>query len=171
MNKAGYKERFNILKVVRPLCEEMRLKAGKDVEIDLAIPSDLMLYTDRTHFQHIMGNLLDNAIKYSGKTAKVTIKATHGPEAVSLWISDEGIGITKEQQRHIFERFYRVPHGNHHEVKGYGLGLYFVATMMRRLGGRIMVQSKGAGLGTTFRLDFPDNNNDMNNEQDADTIG
>lgn len=166
-----YKERFNILKVVRPLCEEMRLKAGKDVEIDLAIPSDLMLYSDRTHFQHIMGNLLDNAIKYSGKTAKVTIKATHGPEAVSLWISDEGIGITKEQQRHIFERFYRVPHGNHHEVKGYGLGLYFVATMMRRLGGRIMVQSKGSGLGTTFRLDFPDNNNEMNNEQDTDTIG
>ena len=72
---------------------------------------------------------------------------------VIISISDNGIGISKPHQQHIFDKFYRVPSGNLHDVKGYGLGLYYVATMMRLHGGDISVESE-KGKGTTFNLLF-----------------
>lgn len=68
-------------------------------------------------------------------------------------ITDNGVGIPKEKTEHIFDKFYRIPHGNLHDVKGYGLGLYYVKSMMEKFGGNVVVESE-MGQGSCFRLLF-----------------
>lgn len=124
------------------------LKADKPVNFKTDIqPQPLTLRADRTHLANMLSNLIDNAIKYSEGEAEVTICCRKGMIAVS----DKGIGIARERLPHIFERFYRVPQGNRHDVKGYGLGLYYVQQMMLKHGGSVEAESQ-EGKGTTIRL-------------------
>ena len=99
--------------------------------------------------------MVDNAVKYSRYSADVTISCSREePKGhVIIKISDHGIGIARVHQKHIFDKFYRVPSGTQHDIKGYGLGLYYVATMMRLHGGTVDVESE-QGKGTTFTLLF-----------------
>ena len=93
-------------------------------------------------------------MKYSREKVRIGISCSKIPDGnVIIKISDNGIGISKAHQQHIFDKFYRVPNGNLHDVKGYGLGLYYVATMMRLHGGIVEVESE-QGKGTTFTLLF-----------------
>jgi signal transduction histidine kinase len=125
-----------------------QLKADKPVNFKTDIqPQPLTLRADRTHLANMLSNLIDNAIKYSEGEAEVTICCRKGMIAVS----DKGIGIARERLPHIFERFYRVPQGNRHDVKGYGLGLYYVQQMMLKHGGSVEAESQ-EGKGTTIRL-------------------
>lgn len=150
-------EQVDVRPMVEALAAQHRLKADKPVEVNLDMPDDLRLRTDRNHFANIISNLLDNAIKYSETQAHITITARRTAEGVEMRVEDQGIGISKDRLPYIFDKFYRVPHGNLHAVKGYGLGLYYVKTMIRRLGGEVTAEST-PGRGTIFKLLFHDEN-------------
>lgn len=151
-------EEVDVASVVRPLVDELKMKADKPVDVTLNVATGLTVHTDRAQLRHIMDNLLDNAVKYSNGKADITVRAYRRGEETVVEVGDHGIGIDHDGQRHVFDRFYRVPHGDRQDVKGYGLGLYYVETMMRRLGGSVTVHSRGEGQGTTFRLRFPKGN-------------
>ena len=149
------KEELYLQEILADIVEEQRLRAKKTLEISLKIvPDDLKLYADRQHFMQIISNICDNAIKYSLEIVRIDISCKKdADDNAIIKISDNGIGISKAHQQHIFDKFYRVPNGNLHDVKGYGLGLYYVATMMRLHGGTVDVESE-QGKGTTFTLLF-----------------
>ena len=150
-------EEFAIRDILETLIEQHKLKAESSVHISVDIePEDLSVLADRTHFSNIISNLIDNAIKYSHGEAEVTIhcrKVTvEGQnEQTEIPVSDHGIGIAPEKQKHIFDKFYRVPTGNLHDVKGYGLGLFYVKTMIEKHGGSVSVKSE-LGKGSTFTI-------------------
>lgn len=149
------KEELDLRNTLESIVEEQQLRARKSIGISISIvPEGLTVNADRQHFMQIVGNILDNAIKYSRESVEVAISCRKDGEGnVSIEISDNGIGIAKSHQQHIFDKFYRVPNGNLHNVKGYGLGLFYVATMMGLHGGTVGVESE-QGKGTTFKLLF-----------------
>ena len=150
-----HKETLEVRKTLADIVEEQQLKAKRPIDFSLdVVPEDLVVNADRQHFTQIVGNILDNAIKYSRDNVRIGITCKKDTDGnVIIKISDNGIGIAKADQQHIFDKFYRVPNGNLHDVKGYGLGLYYVATMMRLHGGIVEVESE-QGKGTTFTLLF-----------------
>ncbi|NDE62451.1 MAG: sensor histidine kinase, partial [Cyclobacteriaceae bacterium] len=109
---------------------------------------------DAFHLSHIFNNLLDNAIKYSRSNPKIVVSTKDLGEWVSISIQDQGIGMSKEAAKKIFDKFYRVPTGNIHDVKGFGLGLSYVKTMVEAHKGGIAVQSE-PGKGSTFTIKLP----------------
>lgn len=155
-------ERFKTMKLniesvaVKPIVEEiagmMELKADKPVEIDIDIPDKLSIQADSLHLGNILSNLIDNAIKYSGDSVKISIKADAG----SMTIEDNGIGIDKENLPFLFDKFYRITLGDRYEVGGYGLGLFYVKQVSELLGWSINVTSK-PGQGTKFTIRFNGN--------------
>jgi two-component system phosphate regulon sensor histidine kinase PhoR len=110
---------------------------------------------DEVHFSNIIFNLLDNAMKYSEKELKITVE-TFSPNnhTLGIKIQDNGIGMSKETQSRIFEKFYRAHTGNIHNVKGFGLGLSYVKAMLDAHGGKIRVDSM-PGKGSTFTILMP----------------
>lgn len=145
-----------IKEMLTPLVEQHKLKAGKPVTFDVNIePENLSLFVDRTHFSNILSNLMDNAIKYSKEKAEVNIhcRKTSDTEII-VSVSDRGIGIAADKLPHIFDKFYRVPSGNIHNTKGYGLGLFYAKTMIEKHGGNITVSSE-PGHGSIFSLRIP----------------
>lgn len=116
--------------------------------------TDPMVEGDLFHLTHIFNNLLDNANKYSPENPTISIEAKDDPEHVHITIKDEGIGMNKEAQRKIFDKFYRVPTGNVHDVKGFGLGLSYVKTMLEAHKGGIQVSSE-LGKGSSFTINLP----------------
>ena len=143
-------ETFPVGDILAPLVEEHKLKADKPVRISTRLtPPGLCITADRTHLTNIVSNLIDNAIKYSNGQADVEIEGRKEGETIVLSVQDHGIGIPKDKLAHVFDKFYRVPTGNLHEVKGYGLGLYYVKTMVERHGGTVEVESE-PGKGSKF---------------------
>ncbi len=141
--------------LVCELMEQHRLKADKPVCFECEIqPPDLSLLADRIHLENILSNLIDNAIKYSTDEARVSLRAQVTPHGVEISVSDRGTGIAAEKQKYIFDKFYRVPTGNLHGVKGYGLGLYYVQTLMEKHGGSVSMENRPGG-GSVFILRFP----------------
>jgi signal transduction histidine kinase len=132
-----------------------KLKTEKYIDTDIIVlPENLSVYADKTHFGNIINNLIDNAIKYSLDNVKIEIKAYLDEKYCIISIKDNGIGISKENQKHIFDRFYRVPQGNLHNVKGYGLGLFYVKTIIERHDGEITVKS-APNKGAEFIIKIP----------------
>lgn len=109
---------------------------------------------DGHHFFNAVSNLLDNAIKYSSKTPAISVSTLNEDNRIKIYIKDNGIGISKEQQKYIFEKFYRVPTGNIHNVKGFGLGLNYVHYVIEAHNGIIRVDSD-LGKDSTFIIDLP----------------
>lgn len=109
---------------------------------------------DRLHVTSVIYNLLDNAIKYSNDHPDITVQLRHETDAVLLSVSDKGMGIPQGFRDKIFDKFFRVPSGDHHNIKGYGLGLSYVAHVMKQHGGSISVESE-PGKGSTFTVKFP----------------
>jgi len=117
-------------------------------------PRKFQLRADKLHFTSVIYNLLDNALKYS-KTSPLVLINLHGDtDHILLSISDNGIGIPADYKDRIFEKFFRVPTGDHHNVKGYGLGLSYVAYVVKRHGGEIKVRST-VGVGSHFTIKIP----------------
>jgi two-component system phosphate regulon sensor histidine kinase PhoR len=112
---------------------------------------------DEVHITNVVFNLLDNAVKYSHEIPEITVSTICGKDSVILSVADTGIGIPKEHQDQIFERFFRVPTGNVHNVKGFGLGLSYVKKIVDAHNGKIIVEST-VGKGTKFSIYFPLNN-------------
>lgn len=109
---------------------------------------------DELHFSNVMYNLIDNAIKYSNQAPDITISTIKRGSFVCIKVADKGIGMNRDQQSKIFEQFYRIPTGNLHDVKGFGLGLSYVNTIVKRLDGAISVKSE-KDKGSEFELKFP----------------
>ncbi|MCB0408579.1 MAG: HAMP domain-containing histidine kinase [Flavobacteriales bacterium] len=111
---------------------------------------------DRVHISNILYNLIDNAIKYSPIEPKVEIATNNTDEQIEISVKDNGIGISEESQKNVFEKFYRVPTGNIHDIQGFGLGLNYVKAIVEAYKGKIKLISK-EGQGSTFVLKLPFN--------------
>jgi len=109
---------------------------------------------DVVYFTTLLNNLLSNAVKYSDKEPVIDIEGTINENDISINISDNGIGISKLDQKHIFDKFYRASTGNIHKFKGLGLGLYYVKKIAEAHGGDVSVSSK-PGKGSTFSITIP----------------
>jgi two-component system, OmpR family, phosphate regulon sensor histidine kinase PhoR len=112
------------------------------------------LKADRLHLTNVFSNLIDNAIKYCKGCADILIRTSNREGGILVEVVDNGIGISPENQRRIFQKFYRVPTGNVHDVKGFGLGLSYAKTIVEEHGGSIQVNSE-YGKGSTFRVFLP----------------
>lgn len=112
------------------------------------------IHADEMHLTNMIINLLDNANKYSPSTPEITIQTQNNDRGIKVMISDKGQGISKEMINKVFDKFYRVPTGNVHDVKGFGLGLSYVKTMVDAHQGEIQVKSEPTK-GSTFTLFFP----------------
>jgi len=124
-------------------------------ELDLDFEADReIIEADELHLTNILTNLVDNAIKYSPDAPHITIQTRSLPDAISITVADEGLGMTKDQLSRIFEKFYRVPTGNRHDVKGFGLGLSYVKKMVEQHHGQIHVTSQ-PGRGSSFEITIP----------------
>ena len=143
-------EPINLSELLQPVIEQQQLKADKPVTITTHIePEDLTVQADRAHLSNILNNLIDNAVKYSPNEAHVEIDAS----STAISVTDHGMGIAADKLSHIYDKFYRVPTGDRHDVKGYGLGLFYVKTMVEKHGWSIDVSST-KGEGTTFTIIF-----------------
>ncbi len=149
------KENVPVKALIQTLIEQHKLKVKKETDFNVAIePENLTIKADRTHLSNIISNLIDNAVKYSADTVEIKINAYEKDHNCIIKVKDNGIGIPRENQNYIFDKFYRVPTGNYHNVKGYGLGLFYVKTMIEKHGGSISVES-APGKGTKFILQIP----------------
>lgn len=128
-------------------------KRGGFVTADLRA-SKSRIEGDLTHLSNIIHNLLDNANKYSQEIPEISVHTRDVPNGVEVVVKDNGIGLSKEARKNIFDKFYRVHTGNVHNVKGFGLGLAYVKTMMTAHKGQIDVKSE-LGKGSSFILTFP----------------
>ena len=145
------RETIELEPLLQKLSEQHRLSAGKPCDIHIDVEDDLVLDADSFHLSNILSNLIDNAIKYSRESVRIDITAKATDEGVEIRVRDNGIGIAPDKQKHIFEKFYRVPTGNIHDVKGYGLGLYYARTMAEKHGGTLSLTS-APGKGSEFVL-------------------
>lgn len=114
----------------------------------------LAIYGDEFHLQTAFGNLIDNAIKYSEEGARIEIKLNKENHTIYISVKDNGIGIASEQHRKVFEKFYRVQGGDVHDVKGFGLGLSYVKSIIEKHGGNIELISE-EGKGSEFTIKLP----------------
>jgi two-component system, OmpR family, phosphate regulon sensor histidine kinase PhoR len=140
--------------VVENFTLQLEEKNGK-AEVLLNAENDF-IDADEVHFSNLIINLIDNAIKYSKEDQPPIIKITtqSTPKSIVIVIEDNGIGMNKETVKRVFEKFYRAHTGNIHNVKGFGLGLSYVKTMVEAHGGEIKVDSV-LGKGSTFTMEFP----------------
>lgn len=115
---------------------------------------DAVVQGDRVHLGNVLFNLVDNAVKYSKGAPELRITSSSNGRAIRIAVSDKGIGIRKEDQRNIFERFFRTHTGNVHDVKGFGLGLHYVAETVKAHHGKVWVASTW-GEGSTFTIELP----------------
>jgi signal transduction histidine kinase len=110
---------------------------------------------DEEEVRAAVSNLIENAIKYSGKDVHIAVGVTGDDRRVSVRVQDRGPGIPKSELKQIFKRFYRVPGPLAASIKGTGLGLFIVRSVARQHGGRVWAESEGPGRGSTFILEFP----------------
>lgn len=148
------KEDIPLKPLLQNLADQHRLSTEKPCEIHIESEDALVIHADRFHFGNVISNLIDNAIKYSGDAVNIVIRAKTTSGGVEISVKDNGIGIAPDKQKHIFDKFYRVPTGDIHDVKGYGLGLYYAKTMVEKHGGTISVSST-LGKGSEFRIFIP----------------
>ena len=123
------------------------------VDLNLNAKRDL-INADPVHFRNLISNLVDNAVKYSKENLLLKISTSNTNRNLTIKLEDNGIGMTKETVRRIFEKFYRAHTGNIHNVKGFGLGLSYVKTIVDAHNGKIKVEST-LGRGSTFTLEIP----------------
>ena len=144
---------------LKPLLEQIARgcqAVGKRVTTTLNCPDGAIVTADKFHLRNILQTIIDNSVKYSNEQVEIIIDVEQSVSATEIAITDNGIGIAERHQQHIFDKFYRVPTGDKHDVRGYGLGLYYARTIVERHGGTIAVQSR-KGEGTTITITLPSN--------------
>ena len=125
-----------------------------------------MIKADKVHLSNVIFNLLDNANKYSPRKPQIMVSTADADGGIYISVNDKGMGISKANQKKIFDKLYRIPTGDVHNVKGFGLGLSYVKFIIEKHGGTIQVESE-PGKGSTFTLFlpyvFPDQNKNIKN--------
>ncbi|MBL6869919.1 MAG: HAMP domain-containing histidine kinase [Flavobacteriales bacterium] len=148
-------EVFNIEEVIKKAIKSIQLsyntRNGK-IKIDF-LAQNKIIEADKLHITNVIHNLLDNSLKYSSKSPLVTISTRDVIGGLIIRIKDNGIGIAKDNHKRIFEKLFRVPTGDLHNVKGFGLGLSYVKSIIDLHNGKIMVESK-LGNGSTFTVNL-----------------
>lgn len=149
------KEELDMKDLVNEVTSSMRLQFEKhNAQVQVRTEGDTCFEGDRLHLVSVLFNLIDNALKYSSGQPVINIAIKGGPNKVMLSVKDSGIGIPAEYQGKVFEKFFRVPTGNVHNAKGYGLGLSYVADVIQRHHGTIKVESI-VGDGSRFVIQLP----------------
>jgi two-component system phosphate regulon sensor histidine kinase PhoR len=159
LEKGDFKLKKNLVdlhSIIKQVTEKMMLQIeSRNGKLQLYLnATDAVTRVDEVHFSNIISNLLDNAIKYSPENPDITISTLNEKNQIVIAVSDKGIGMSKDAQKRVFEKFYRVPTGNIHNVKGFGLGLSYVKIMTEAHGGSITLQSE-PGKGSTFQIFLP----------------
>lgn len=150
------KSTFDLHDIIRQAVDHVNLEVqgrGGLVTSDLGA-KNATLFADQTHITNIIRNLLDNASKYSQDAPSIHISTSDHPKGLLIEVRDEGIGMSRDQVKSIFDKFYRVHTGNRHDVKGFGLGLSYVKAMVDAHEGQVSVVSE-PGVGSTFTLILP----------------
>jgi two-component system phosphate regulon sensor histidine kinase PhoR len=150
------KDQFDVNELLDEVKENFELhhfEKGGVIHIELNADNHI-IQADAVHLTNVIYNLLENAVKYCESVPNITIQTRNDKQGIWIEIEDNGIGIKKENLSLIFDKFYRVPTGNLHNVKGFGLGLYYVRLIVDAHGGKVNVKST-PGKGTTFSLFFP----------------
>jgi two-component system phosphate regulon sensor histidine kinase PhoR len=132
--------------------KEIFAASGKNITFNTSHET-IMYPVDVFHFENALNNIMDNAVKYGGAEISVSIEKKAG--AVEIEISDSGHELTEQHKKHLFEKFYRVPKGNTHDVKGFGIGLYYTKKIIEKHGGIIELHLNKL---TTFKITLPDAN-------------
>ena len=147
------KEVLPVKELVHAAIDRIQASAGAQIgslEVT-ACPEEAKIMGDHLHLTNALYNLLDNAVKYSIDKAVIKLSCRQDDKWLSIAVQDEGIGIAADQHRKIFRQFYRVPTGNLHDVKGFGLGLSYIRKLLRAHGGHIHLHSE-PGKGSTFTI-------------------
>ena len=149
-------ETVNLDMIVQQVLSSMKLVFEKEhVVIEYEKEGvDFELKGSEIHLTNVIYNLLDNALKYSARSPAIDLQLKSSPSRLEFSIRDRGIGIAKAYQKNIFDKFFRVPMGDVHNVKGYGLGLHYVAGVVRKHNGKIAVESE-EGKGSQFIISLP----------------
>jgi two-component system phosphate regulon sensor histidine kinase PhoR len=149
-------EKMDMKLVLEDVMHHMKVQFdNKQAVINVRLKgNEFMIRGDRTHLSSVLYNLLENALKYSPCQPEITVEMENTGDHVAVHIRDNGIGIDPGYHDKIFEKLYRVPQHNRHDVKGHGLGLSYVADVVRKHQGHIDLESE-PGKGSTFILNFP----------------
>jgi two-component system phosphate regulon sensor histidine kinase PhoR len=149
-------DHFDLKALVEEVTASMRLQFEKCRAIlTLDAPeADFYMRADKLHITSVIFNLLDNALKYSVQDPSIQVRLEAGQEQLLLSVTDNGMGIPAAYKERIFEKFFRVPTGDRHNVKGYGLGLSYASYVLQRHGGEISVESQ-EGTGSRFTVKIP----------------
>ncbi len=149
---------IDIHNLIEQTIDNIKLQVeNKDGEITTQLNAIApVINADRVHVTNIVFNLIDNALKYSNEKPKILISTRNDDAGIFISVQDNGIGISKEDQKRIFDTMYRVPTGNVHNVKGFGLGLSYVKAVVEKHRGIISVEST-IGEGSTFTVYLPNN--------------
>jgi signal transduction histidine kinase len=149
-------ETINLHEAVKDALNSLSIRIDQaEGEVNLKVIGDnFQINADSIHLQGVINSLLDNSLKYTTSKPEITIILEEQKSSLSLQISDTGMGIPDEYLSKVFEKFFRVPTGDKHNIKGYGLGLSYALSVMKQLKGSISVKNN-QGLGCTFTLTFP----------------
>ena len=149
-------QKTDIGKLVGDVVENMRPQwERRAAKVSIRSEGDVEAMVDRTHMSNVVYNLIDNSLKYTDKIPEIEVAyGSTDDGCVRLMVSDNGIGIPATYRERVFENFFRVPTGNIHNAKGFGLGLGYVAAIVRKHQGRIDVKST-VGVGSTFTIVLP----------------
>ena len=152
---------LNIHKIIENVIKNfnIQVKSRKGELVKSLEANNPILFIDEVHITNIIFNLLDNAVKYSSEEPKIKVSTQQAKNGICISVADQGIGIKKQDQKRIFDQFYRVSTGNVHDVKGFGLGLSYVKKIVEAHGGEINLKSEFKK-GTTFEIFIPINNID-----------
>ncbi len=142
-------EDIQLREFVEEIAAAQRMRGDKDITINVNIPENTTIEADRAHLANVLNNLIDNAIKYSGDSVEITVTG----DSHDLSVRDNGIGIPSKSIPYLFNKFYRVPHGNRQDVRGYGIGLYYVKSILDKMGWDIEAKST-EGEGSVFTIKF-----------------
>jgi len=150
------KEVVDIHVIIRDVVKSFMItssNAALNITMEFAA-SNAQLTCDRLHVVNVFSNLIDNAIKYCKTQPAIVIRTANVKAGLLVEVSDNGIGVSHDNLRRIFQKFYRVPTGNIHDVKGFGLGLSYVKTILEAHKGTVTVASI-VEKGSTFKILFP----------------
>lgn len=149
-------QQLDVHEIIRKVADNLELQIQeKHGRLALSLTAqNQIINADEVHFSNIIFNLLDNAIKYSNESPRIEVETLMNGNALLIKVKDNGIGMNKETQNRIFEKFYRAHTGNIHNVKGFGLGLSYVKAMVEAHNGKIKVESV-VGKGSIFTISLP----------------